>query len=242
MSTSRTALGRDQLALYPPDISRDEVNGTCLEYFRQRIEASHFQTLCTAPTILHWDSVIGDLSPWKWPVDLLTGHRVAPSELEVHRETHHFRAPSCLCAQIDQDSYSESRIGLVHVPIKLTAMSSFNGEYTAECANRRCGYLETPLPSNGFNYNSGARDICPGLQKVMPTHSVRTRGVKRDRLEEPYGRSTAARRILAMLYGTAEGPTSSNDAITQDPWERKTAGNLDEQSHHCGDQTTKLVK
>ncbi|KAH6897574.1 hypothetical protein BKA70DRAFT_1438176 [Coprinopsis sp. MPI-PUGE-AT-0042] len=221
---SSAALGEGRHTPQPRFIVQDKDNRRCLEYFLNRIQAAHFQTLSTAPTILHWDSAIGDLSPWKWPVDLATGYRVVPSELEAHRSTHHFRAPSCLCARIDEASYSESRIGLVHVPIKLTAGSSLNGEYTAECATGRCGYLVclerfyilpvlhvmgyptrgTPIAPNTFNYNV-TRDIFSGLQQVMPIQSVHTRGIKRDRVEEPYSRAANVHHALSMIrQGTSK--------------------------------------
>lgn len=37
-----------------------------LEYLQDRIHQGHFQTLSTSPAILHWNSKLGDLSPWKW--------------------------------------------------------------------------------------------------------------------------------------------------------------------------------
>ncbi|KAH6879568.1 hypothetical protein BKA70DRAFT_1474922 [Coprinopsis sp. MPI-PUGE-AT-0042] len=185
---------------------------------RKRVQEAHFHTLSTSPTILHWDSETGDLAPWKWPVDAVTGYRVTPSELEAHRRTHHFLAPSCLCASLFNEPYIESRIGLVHVPIKLTPTSSLSGEYTAECATGRCGYLvclerfyvlpvlqvkgypkrEIPLPPCKINYNT-TRDICQGLQQAMPIESVQSRGIKRVRVEEPYSNRRAVHHALALV-------------------------------------------
>ncbi|KAH6913552.1 hypothetical protein BKA70DRAFT_1421818 [Coprinopsis sp. MPI-PUGE-AT-0042] len=204
----------------PHDASHTAPPIPCLGYFQKRIQAAHFQTLSTSPTILHWDSETGDLAPWKWPVDVTTGYRVTPSELEAHRRTHYFLAPSCLCARLFNESYSESRIGLVHVPIKLTPTSTLNGEYTAECASGRCGYLvclerfyvlpvlhvkgylkrEIPLPPCTVNYNSSpSPEILRGLQQVMPTECVQSRGIKRFRVDEPYSNGHAVHRALALV-------------------------------------------
>lgn len=85
------------------------------------------------------------------PVDLGTSRRITPSDLESHRRTHYFQAPSCLCAFLDSKPYSESRIAVVHLPIKLTKLSSLSGEYTAECAMGRCGYIgKSPIIASSY--------------------------------------------------------------------------------------------
>ncbi|KAH6919054.1 hypothetical protein BKA70DRAFT_1417051 [Coprinopsis sp. MPI-PUGE-AT-0042] len=172
---------------------------TYLDDFNRRIQAAHFQTLATPPTILHWNFKTCDLSPWKWPAESGTGRRVTPSDLEGHRRTHQFRAPSCLCAFLDRKLYTESSIGVVHVPMELSKSSSLNGEYTAECATGRCGYLErfyilpvlhmrgypkrdNPCSPRPFTYNS-TQNFLKGLQQVFPTRIVDIRGIKRVRRE-----------------------------------------------------------
>ncbi|KAH6871257.1 hypothetical protein BKA70DRAFT_1241897 [Coprinopsis sp. MPI-PUGE-AT-0042] len=46
------------------------------------------------------------------PSNYETGERIAPSELEDHRDrTHHFMAPCCLCAISTDEGYVESKIG-----------------------------------------------------------------------------------------------------------------------------------
>jgi hypothetical protein len=80
------------------------------------------------------------------PVDGETGERITPSELESHRRTHDFRAPCCLCALEQGSDYTESRIGLVNIPLKGRG-AFLNGEYVAECAMGRCGYFGTLVSS-----------------------------------------------------------------------------------------------
>ncbi|KAH6909501.1 hypothetical protein BKA70DRAFT_1221741 [Coprinopsis sp. MPI-PUGE-AT-0042] len=162
----------------------------CLDYLQNRIHGGHFQTLSTSPTILHWNSKLGELSPWKWPVELGTGRRVTPSDLESHRQTHHFQAPSCLCAYLDFKPYTESRIGIVHVPFKLANLSPLSG---------RCGYLvclerffslpvlhmrcyprrDVPLSIESLVYNSGV-GVQASLLQFMPTSVVPLGGIKRE--------------------------------------------------------------
>lgn len=63
--------------------------------------------------------------------------------LEAHRRTHHFRAPSCLCAYLDETDYTETVIGLVEVArgdSDGNHDSILNGQYVAICERRRCGY------------------------------------------------------------------------------------------------------
>lgn len=74
----------------------------------------------------------------------LDGSRVPPSELDTHRQTHHFRAPCCLCAVDIPGGYVESSIGLVRVlkPLPNTGFGKhpLNGQYVAKCRVGLCGY------------------------------------------------------------------------------------------------------
>lgn len=64
--------------------------------------------------------------------------------LESFRRTHDFRAPSCLCAFLDEKEYTESLIGMAAgasgTSNGLAADTSLSGEYVAVCARQRCGY------------------------------------------------------------------------------------------------------
>ncbi|KAH6891955.1 hypothetical protein BKA70DRAFT_1233750 [Coprinopsis sp. MPI-PUGE-AT-0042] len=203
-----------------PGGSRTHTNTVALNHFHERIQVAHFQTLTTSPSILHWDSKTGDLSTWKWPVELGTGRRVPPSDLEDHRRTHRFRAPSCLCAYLDREHYTESSIGVVHVPMKLASASSLNGEYTAECATGRCGYLvclerfyvlpvlpvrgyskrDTPRPPTLLTHNSTI-DFLKGLQQVLPSSNAHGRGTKRLRVEEPDDGEPTLSKVTDLIKG-----------------------------------------
>ncbi|KAH6890792.1 hypothetical protein BKA70DRAFT_1441694 [Coprinopsis sp. MPI-PUGE-AT-0042] len=109
-------------------------------HFLRRIQAAQVNTKSSSPAILQWISNRDNLGRWAWPANPETGERIPPSELESHRQTHHFLAPCCLCAIELNETYVESRIGLVLVPSG--AHGSFmNGEYIAECALRKCGYF-----------------------------------------------------------------------------------------------------
>ncbi|KAH6873870.1 hypothetical protein BKA70DRAFT_1240910 [Coprinopsis sp. MPI-PUGE-AT-0042] len=183
---------------------RTQVLGPCIEHLQNRIQGAHFQTLSTSPTILHWNSKLGDLSPWKWPVEPGTGRRVAPSDLESHRRTHHFQAPSCLCAHLDRQLYTESRIGVVHVPIKLAKVSPLSG--AADTLVRESAILlppplirlDVPLPLESLAYNSGVGGQA-GLLHVMPTQVVPLRAIKGLHVEETWCHGPSAQKALAMM-------------------------------------------
>ncbi|TEB20808.1 hypothetical protein FA13DRAFT_1800633 [Coprinellus micaceus] len=65
--------------------------------------------------ILHWSEEDRQLVIWEWPCyDDATSTKVPPDELEGHRQEYYFRAPSCLCAYLDDDlAYSECKITLI---------------------------------------------------------------------------------------------------------------------------------
>lgn len=73
--------------------------------------------------------------------------------LEAFRRTHDFRAPSCLCAFLDDEDYSESVIGIVEVArgnADGNHDSIMNGQYVAACARQRCGYFRKFCLESGW--------------------------------------------------------------------------------------------
>ena len=84
--------------------------------------------------------------------------------LESCRRTHYFRAPSCLCAFLDNANYTESVIGIVEAARGPDDSGIYgpilNGQYVAVCERRRCGY------SRGSIFLVGARSSCNLLRTV----------------------------------------------------------------------------
>lgn len=72
------------------------------------------------------------------PVEDNEFERVRPDALHNYRETHQFLGPCCLCPLLTPLS-GESHFteAAMYVPI----FGRFAGEYVAECAKSRCGYL-----------------------------------------------------------------------------------------------------
>jgi hypothetical protein len=73
------------------------------------------------------------------------GARVPPGELLRYRETHDYRGPGCLCPLLEplrkNAEYKEASI-------YLAIDGQYKGEYIAECAEDRCGYLgQSPISS-----------------------------------------------------------------------------------------------
>ncbi|KAH6876482.1 hypothetical protein BKA70DRAFT_1448754 [Coprinopsis sp. MPI-PUGE-AT-0042] len=115
--------------------------------------------------VLHYDARSECLAIWFWPVydsqdravqedASLENARVAPSDLDEYRRVHKLKAPCCLCALMDDVSYTESFIGLAD------AKSSRTGTYIAECAENRCGYyvhLEDFYPLLGLRIKKYTR-------------------------------------------------------------------------------------
>jgi hypothetical protein len=63
------------------------------------------------------------------------GKRVPPDELYLHRETHQYIGPGCLCPLLEPlTAHKEAAI-------YLAVNGLYPGEYVAECADDRCGYL-----------------------------------------------------------------------------------------------------
>jgi hypothetical protein len=67
-----------------------------------------------------------------------TGDRIIPSDLWMHRSTHHFRAPCCLCPLKDNIP-SNSGSDFVEAEISQELQGQY-GEYIAVCAKQACGY------------------------------------------------------------------------------------------------------
>ncbi|KAF6751782.1 hypothetical protein DFP72DRAFT_850595 [Ephemerocybe angulata] len=115
--------------------------------FLREIEARHMRFAFRPPMLLHYHSPRGELIEWAWPMDAETLKRLRPDQLQDHCRTHFFRAPSCLCALIDGEAYSETAISIVESLPSVHAdpdrnMDIVNGEYVATCARNRCGYFE----------------------------------------------------------------------------------------------------
>ena len=64
--------------------------------------------------------------------------RVTPDALRVYRENHQFLGPCCLCPLLQplsqEPHYTEAAI---YLPLR----GRYKGEWVAECAEGRCGYL-----------------------------------------------------------------------------------------------------
>jgi hypothetical protein len=99
-------------------------------------------------TIVAYGLRLCSLANYCWPtisrpLDSETGERVTPSDWDTFRQTHKFKAPSCLCAFVDKRKYTESRVGIVEMTTQDIDRnySTLKGEYVAVCAEQRCGYL-----------------------------------------------------------------------------------------------------
>ncbi|KAH6913009.1 hypothetical protein BKA70DRAFT_1422552 [Coprinopsis sp. MPI-PUGE-AT-0042] len=170
--------------------------------------------------VLHFDSGTKKLAIWWWPVydeedeavlinPRLLNTRVPPGELEEYRRCHNISNPCCLCAYINDSTYTETRIGVVGVSKEGEDNKRTSGAYIAECAKQICGY-----------------SICledfytlPGLRVKKYTHRERPQGFQMtaDRL----GASIAGdgfvrlvhlrgrKRKLAALGHTLEEPVYS---------------------------------
>ncbi|KAH6885584.1 hypothetical protein BKA70DRAFT_1444977 [Coprinopsis sp. MPI-PUGE-AT-0042] len=171
-----------------------------LDHYILRIQAAQAHTAYSPPEILHWDEAKNDLGAWLWPANPETGERIAPSDLEAHRRTHHFKAPCCLCAIRLEEAYVEAKIGLVAVASD-APKPEVNGEYVAQCALDRCGYfvpverfyarkvLQTkayakravPLAAEQLVYISDLRcstETSLGLVQALPSNGIWMRGTR----------------------------------------------------------------
>ena len=130
-----------------------------MKAFAERIAAAQEFGPQDVPLVLQFDERVGDLRPWSWYVSpsltslsgssrAYSGFRpseggvpVQPDELDRHRYTHCFKAPSCLCAfENGPSSFSEAKIGLAQIVLQ-PGTSRYHGEYIAICATQQCGYI-----------------------------------------------------------------------------------------------------
>ncbi|KAJ2930846.1 hypothetical protein H1R20_g6239, partial [Candolleomyces eurysporus] len=118
-------------------------SGGKVAHFLRQVEAFHVHTKHSTPRPMHYDSSMQSVVDYPWPYDLEMGRRLFPSEFEGYRRTHEFEAPSCMCAHLDGQDYTESRIGIVETlnDDRDRNLSTLHGEYVAICAKQRCGYL-----------------------------------------------------------------------------------------------------
>jgi hypothetical protein len=68
--------------------------------------------------------------------------RVAPDALRTYRETHKFLGPCCFCPLLGLQGGVENQF--VEASIHVSVSGRYTGEYVAECAKSRCGYLGLP--------------------------------------------------------------------------------------------------
>ncbi|KAH6871598.1 hypothetical protein BKA70DRAFT_1451077 [Coprinopsis sp. MPI-PUGE-AT-0042] len=159
-----------------PSMPRTQIRSSALlkpehEHYIRRIQAAQIQTAYSPPEILHWDGGRSNLHAWSWPSHNETGERIAPSELEDHRRTHHFTAPCCLCAISMHEGYTESKIGLVLVAPGETR-TDVNGEYVAQCALNKCGYfskmaLNVFMPGRYFKSRPYPKRVFPLISQEL---------------------------------------------------------------------------
>ncbi|KAF8327321.1 hypothetical protein F5887DRAFT_924840 [Amanita rubescens] len=140
----------------------------------------------------------------KYDVPVLPdGKRVPPDELCLYRETHQYIGPGCLCPLLEPlTAHKEAAI-------YLAVNGLYPGEYIAECADDRCGYLvpleriyprrrvpqkayplrdvSTPYPPEVFSKNEVRADVeGPCLTEVFAPEvepSTTTRLLKRTHAE-----------------------------------------------------------
>jgi hypothetical protein len=69
---------------------------------------------------------------------------VKPSDLRTYREDHQFLGPGCLCPLMqpvtEEPTFTEAAI---YLPV----FGRYAGEYVAECAKSRCGYMGQSVPT-----------------------------------------------------------------------------------------------
>lgn len=124
------------------------------------------------------------LVPHEWcvimgPYEMLTLHcfhrpvkegvRVTPEELRQYRDTHQYLGPGCLCPLLEP--ISEERV-FREAAIYLSALGRYKGEWVAECAMSRCGYLGSS--SQPFPHGAGAHTshYSVPLERIYPKNGV----------------------------------------------------------------------
>jgi len=63
---------------------------------------------------------------------------MAPARLRKYHEVHQYLGPGCLCPLLEP--LGEEPV-FTEAAIYLTTFGCYEGEYVAECAKARCGYL-----------------------------------------------------------------------------------------------------
>jgi hypothetical protein len=90
----------------------------------------------TSPLPLHCLYIASTLHCCRRPVS--GGVRIPPSGLRHYRATHQYLGPGCLCPLLEPLSQEPA---FTEAAIYLTTNGRYQGEYVAECAKSRCGYL-----------------------------------------------------------------------------------------------------
>ncbi|TEB33307.1 hypothetical protein FA13DRAFT_1708645 [Coprinellus micaceus] len=164
----------------PPHLSEEQMSDpkALTAHFLNQVQIAHVRTRDREPVPLHFDSETCTMTQYLWPVDPGNGQRLAPSDFESHRRTHELRAPCCLCAFLEGEGYTESRIGIAEtVTQDLTRNQSIlNGEIVAVCGKQRCGYflcLERFYPVRGLKSRiCRERRVVLAPQDVLPPVEV----------------------------------------------------------------------
>ncbi|KAF8310138.1 hypothetical protein F5887DRAFT_931233 [Amanita rubescens] len=71
------------------------------------------------------------------------GERIPPEGLRQHREAHEYLGPGCLCPLLEPPG---EKLAYKETAIYITTDGRYKGEHVAECAEDRCGYLDTGTP------------------------------------------------------------------------------------------------
>jgi len=82
------------------------------------------------------------------------GALLKPSDLNIHRDSHVFFGPCCLCPLVENDARNIVEAMMVMDNPKNRPV----GEYVAKCARQKCGYFGQWLRVQPFNLNDAHRD------------------------------------------------------------------------------------
>lgn len=92
--------------------------------------------VCTMPVPLPFSILIHQLRP------VLGEQRLSPDEFAIHRTTHKFRNPCCLCAA-NTGRYTE-------LVVDMDLSGPNVGEYVARCSTDTCGYFGILISISGL--------------------------------------------------------------------------------------------
>jgi hypothetical protein len=126
---------------------------TTVPTYRQRLL---YDVYNSTRRVLSFDPAKRELAPYHWYVtmtfDIPTlhcshrpvreGERVPPGAWRKYREDHQFLGPGCLCPLFEAPSEEPM---FVEAAIYLATFGCYPGQYVAECAKSRCGYLGQSL-------------------------------------------------------------------------------------------------